>query len=72
MNNTVNVTELEALRAKLKDLRVEHRQLDVEISKLSEGPYINNLLVQRLKKRKLMIKDTIVRYESKLIPDLNA
>jgi hypothetical protein len=61
------------LSVRLKELRIEHRNLDVEISRLLEAAnYVDQLLVQRLKKRKLWLKDTIVRLESRRIPDLDA
>lgn len=62
----------EDLTVTLKRLREEHRQLDTEIACLQEKPYFDQLLLQRLKKRKLWLKDTVVRIESKLIPDLDA
>jgi hypothetical protein len=49
-------------------MRSEHRDLDTVIARLSAQP-IDQLQVQRLKKRKLMIKDEISRLESRLIPD---
>lgn len=68
----INVTQLEELRARLKDLRIEHRALDEEIKELDESAYIDHLHLRRLKKRKLQLKETVVKLESKLIPDLNA
>ena len=68
----MNVTQLEELRAKLKDLRIEHRELDQEISNLHENPFTDHLQLRRLKKRKLILKDMLVKLESQLIPDLNA
>ena len=56
----------------LKRLREEHRLLDSEIGYLQEKPYCDQLLLRRLKKRKLWLKDAVVRIESKLIPDLDA
>lgn len=56
----------------LKRLRDEHRALDGEISSLQQQPYFDQLLLQRMKKRKLWLKDAIVRIESRLIPDLDA
>ncbi|WP_206605643.1 YdcH family protein [Pelagibaculum spongiae] len=56
----------------LKELRVEHRDLDHAIHLLQEAPYIDQLQVKRMKKRKLLLRDTIERLESELIPDLNA
>jgi hypothetical protein len=57
---------------KLRQLRIEHRDLDEVISRLSLDLHINELQLKRLKKRKLMLKDQIARLESQLIPDLNA
>lgn len=58
---------------RIKELRVEHRALDVEINQLmTESPSVDQLLLQRLKKRKLWLKDAIVKLESRRIPDLDA
>jgi hypothetical protein len=57
---------------KLRQLRIEHRDLDEVISRLSLDLHVDELQVKRLKKRKLMLKDQITRLESQLIPDLNA
>jgi hypothetical protein len=57
---------------RLKQLRVEHRDLDQVISRLGNDPHVDQLLLKRLKKRKLMLKDMITQLESALIPDLNA
>ena len=59
-------------RARLKELRVEHRDLDVAITQLSKDPSADQLRVRRLKIKKLRLKDAIARMESELIPDLNA
>jgi hypothetical protein len=65
-------TELIERMQKLRELRIEHRDLDDVIARLSMDLYINELQLKRLKKRKLLIKDQIARLESELIPDLNA
>jgi hypothetical protein len=57
---------------KLRQLRIEHRDLDEVISRLSMDIHVDELQMKRLKKRKLMLKDQITRLESQLIPDLNA
>jgi hypothetical protein len=57
---------------RLRELRIEHRDLDDVIHRLQLDLYINEVQLRRLKKRKLMIKDQIARLESGLIPDLNA
>lgn len=59
-------------RARLKDLRVQHRDLDVAIVELSKNPSADQLRVRRLKKQKLLLRDLITRMESQMIPDLNA
>ena len=59
-------------RARLKELRVQHRDLDVAIIELSKNPTADQLRVRRLKKQKLLLRDQIARLESQMIPDLNA
>ncbi len=63
---------MESLVARLHELKSEHRKLDEDIITLSTNAYFDQLMLQRLKKRKLWLKDQIVRIESKLIPDLDA
>ena len=57
---------------KLRGLRIEHRDLDEVIARLSLDIHIDELQLKRLKKRKLVLKDQILMLESQLIPDLNA
>ena len=57
---------------RLKKLRVEHRDLDQVINRLVDDPYVDQIMLKRLKKRKLMLKDMITQLESARIPDLNA
>jgi hypothetical protein len=57
---------------KLRQLRIEHRDLDEVIERLTMDLHNDELQLKRLKKRKLMLKDQITRMESQLIPDLNA
>ncbi|MCK6372103.1 MAG: YdcH family protein [Gammaproteobacteria bacterium] len=59
-------------RIRLKELRVQHRDLDVAIAELTRNPHTDQLRVSRLKKQKLRLKDMITKLESELIPDLNA
>ncbi|MCY4044788.1 MAG: DUF465 domain-containing protein [Cellvibrionales bacterium] len=68
----MNITQLDALREKLKELRLQHRALDEQVNQLTNQAYVNSLEIQRLKKRKLALKDTISKIESQLIPDMNA
>ena len=64
--------ETEALRKKLSDLKAEHRQRDDEISGLLESGNVDQLEIQRLKKRKLSLKDEILLVENQLLPDIIA
>ena len=56
----------------LLELRQDHRDLDQAIARLQHDPIIDQLLLRRLKLRKLRLKDEITRLESALIPDLDA
>jgi hypothetical protein len=56
----------------LEQLRIEHRDLDEVIKHLLDTGHVDAMRVQRLKKRKLKLKDMIGRLESQLIPDLDA
>lgn len=71
-NPPVETHDVEQYKRRLFDLRVEHRDLDDVIARLTKDPLVDELELKRLKKRKLMIKDQISRLESKAIPDLNA
>ncbi len=57
---------------RLRQLRIEHRDLDEIIARLQMDMHVDELQLKRLKKRKLALKDQILRLESELIPDLNA
>lgn len=64
-----NMAELEADLARLKQ---EHRDLDMAIEALEHMIAGDQLQVQRLKKRKLVLKDQIIRLEDQLRPDIIA
>ena len=66
------MSEKDTLLKKLEDLRSEHRDLDDVIARLTEQSAYNQLQLQRLKKRKLMLKDQIAKLKSKLLPDIIA
>lgn len=59
----------DSLLRRLHELRSEHRDLDTVIARLSAETACDQLHLQRLKKRKLLLKDEIARLESRLIPD---
>jgi hypothetical protein len=64
--------DVEALKAKLAALKTEHRDLDDVISRIAEARPFDQLQIQRLKKRKLMLKDQTSKIESELLPDIIA
>jgi hypothetical protein len=63
------LTDRDSLLRKLHELRSEHRDLDTVIARLGETGSTDQLHLQRLKKRKLLLKDEIAWLESRLIPD---
>lgn len=60
------------ITAQLVELRLEHRDLDVAIARLTADRIADELAIKRLKKRKLRIKDMVAYLENQLIPDLDA
>ncbi|GAB2184596.1 YdcH family protein [Roseibium sp. LAB1] len=62
----------EALRIQLAQLRQEHRDLDAAVEALASTSIQDALQLQRLKKKKLMIKDRITALEDQLFPDIIA
>ena len=69
--NKVN-TDLFKNIERLRQLRIEHRDLDDIITRLTLDFKVDEVQMKRLKRRKLLLKDQIARLESQLIPDLNA
>ncbi|CAN7643615.1 DUF465 domain-containing protein [Phenylobacterium sp. LjRoot225] len=64
--------EEDALRARLAELRQDHADLDAAVNALSASPLPDMLLIGRLKRKKLAMKDEISRIEAQLNPDLIA
>lgn len=64
--------EQDALRHRLEELRVEHRDLDEAIDRLADSLPFDQLKLQRMKKRKLILKDEIANLEDQLLPDIIA
>lgn len=60
------------VRNELAQLRQEHRDLDTAIEALQNQPRLDTLQIQRLKKRKLVLRDRISALEDKLLPDIIA
>ena len=64
--------DTKALKRRLNELFLEHKDLDDAINLMQEKPFIDELQIRRFKKRKLKLKDEILLIESKLIPDIEA
>ncbi len=66
------MAEKDPRKEQLAELKEEHRTLDKEIGELNARTTSDQLEIQRLKKRKLQLKDEIARLESALVPDIIA
>jgi hypothetical protein len=60
------------VRRELAELRQEHRDLDAAITALADSPEPDTIRLQRLKKRKLFLKDRIAALDDRLFPDIIA
>ena len=65
-------TDIESLKQRIHELHIEHRDLDEIIARLAEKPGQDQLQLQRLKKKKLLLKDQIYMLERQLTPDIPA
>ena len=68
----VNQQDRQAIETRIKELQEEHQDLDDVVARLALDPFVDQLRLRRLKKRKLLLKDQMERLKSLLIPDLNA
>lgn len=66
------MSDIEEIKQELAELKTEHRDLDDVIARITEDGPFNQLQVQRMKKRKLALKDQIIKLESRLLPDIIA
>jgi hypothetical protein len=64
--------DAEALRAEVERVRLEHRDLEAAIDALIAVGSVDQLQIQRLKKRKLALRDRIQLLEDQLTPDIIA
>ncbi len=71
-NGSRGMDEQERLQERLAELKSEHRDLDDVINRLIEQRPVDLIQLQRLKKRKLALKDMIAKIESLLLPDIIA
>ncbi len=62
----------DALKTRLEEVKVQHRELDDAIRLIQRNAVADPLQVQRMKKRKLQLKDAIAKLESQLRPDIIA
>jgi hypothetical protein len=68
----IHTADVDSLKVKINQLHTEHRDLDDVISRLSKTAAQDQLQLQRLKKRKLYLKDQIAMLERQLEPDIPA
>ncbi len=64
--------EIERIKLRISEMEAEHRDLDVAIATMQAQAFIDQLQMQRMKKRKLHLKDALHRLHSMLIPDMPA
>ena len=72
MNTPGEMSHEEVLRVKLEVLKREHRELDESIQAIQQRGKGDSFTLQRLKKKKLALKDEIARVEDELYPDIIA
>jgi len=72
LNGWVPMDDIEAVKQQLAELMAEHRDLDEIIERLIHEKPFDQIQVQRLKKRKLALKDKISSLEDMLVPDIIA
>ena len=65
-------TDIESLKQRINELHLEHRDLDEVIAKLAAKPGQDQLQLQSLKKKKLLLKDQLSHLERQLTPDIRA
>ena len=64
--------DADEVKVRLVEMEIEHRDLDTAIDSLNESLIVDALQLQRLKKRKLQLKDQIIQLKMQLIPDIPA
>lgn len=67
-----NPNDVDSLKLRIAELQLEHRGLNQMIERMALEPDTDQLLMRRLKKRKLQIKDSIVLLQMQLTPDVPA
>ena len=64
--------EQNKIKAKINELRKLHSELDIEISKIVKVTPVDQVMLQRIKKKKLKLKDEISKLSSHILPDIIA
>lgn len=72
LEKTMESLTQEQIKQQIAELQIEHDDLDISIKGLLAQAGIDQIRVQRMKKRKLALKDEIVRLEDSLLPDIIA
>lgn len=72
MTEDSKLGDQDAIKRKLEELRLEHRDLDDVIARVNEDAPFDQIRMQRLKKRKLALRDEMNLLESELVPDIIA
>jgi hypothetical protein len=72
MNGELDDIERAMLEQRIMQLKIEHRDLDAIIGRLTEQPISDQLQIQRMKRRKLLLKDQITWLERQVDPDIPA
>jgi hypothetical protein len=68
----MDMINVPSLSSQILQLQTRHRLLDDEIALINQTPGFDQLYLQRLKKQKLLLKESIERLKDRLIPDLDA
>ncbi len=72
MSERLTEEDLEYIRQRVHELKLEHSDLDDAIEQLTSSGNFEELKIKRMKKRKLKLKDELLRLENDLIPDILA
>ena len=64
--------EQNKIKTKINELRKLHSELDIEISKIVKVIPVDQVMLQRIKKKKLKLKDEISKLSSNILPDIIA
>jgi hypothetical protein len=72
MSGLMDDLDEDVLRDKLAELRQDHADLDAAVQAIAQSPLPDMMLIGRLKRKKLALKDEISRIEAQLTPDIIA